>query len=65
MEPKSRTVAHTKRVILDVLTLDGLTTAQTVESDPNPTLMVLESMSGNSPASIRWRINLRSATSRS
>jgi len=36
MEPKSLTVAHTKRVILDVLTLDGLTTAQTVESGSKP-----------------------------
>lgn len=36
MEPNGRTVAHTKCVILDVLTLDGLATAQTVESGSKP-----------------------------
>jgi hypothetical protein len=36
MEPNGRTVAHTERVILDVLALDSLATAQTVESGSKP-----------------------------
>jgi hypothetical protein len=36
MEPNGHTVAHTKCVILDVLALDGLATAQTFESGSKP-----------------------------
>jgi len=36
MEPHGCTVAHTKRVILEVLALDWLATSQTVESGSKP-----------------------------
>jgi hypothetical protein len=36
MEPNGGTVAHTKRVIFDVLALDWLVTSQTVESGSKP-----------------------------
>jgi len=36
MEPNGGTVAHTKRVILEVLALDWLATSQTSESGSKP-----------------------------